>query len=236
MAYVQGFVAAVPTAKKEIYREHAEKSAPMFKKLGAQRQVEAWADNVPDGKVTDFKRSVQARDDESVVFAWLEYPDRATYDTAKRKMTEDPSMADMGEMPFDGTRMIFGGFDPIVDVRNGPRGKYADGYVVPVPTAKKDAYRAHAIKGAEVFKDHGALRIVEAWGDDVPEGKITDFRRSVKAQPDESVVFGFVEWPDKKTREEAWKKLMEDPRMQPTDMPFDGKRMFWGGFTTLVDR
>jgi uncharacterized protein YbaA (DUF1428 family) len=236
MAYVQGFVAAVPTAKKETYREFAEKGAPIFKELGAQRQVEAWADNVPDGKVTDFKKSVQARDDESVVFAWIEYPDRATYDAANRRMAEDPRMADMGEMPFDGRRMIFGGFDPIVDVRNGSKGKYADGYVVPVPTAKKEAYRAQAITRAEVFKDHGATRIVEAWGDDLQEGKITDFRRSVKAQPDESVVFAFVEWPDKKTREDGWKKVMEDPRLQQSDMPFDGKRMIWGGFTTLVDR
>ncbi|MFD0738504.1 DUF1428 domain-containing protein [Lysobacter koreensis] len=114
---------------------------------------------------------------------------------------------------------------------------YADGYVVPVPRGNKEAYREMASKAVEAFKDYGATRVVEAWGDDVPDGKVTDFKRSVKATDDENVVFSFVEWPDKATRDAGWKKMMEDPRMQPDkdNMPFDGKRMFWGGFKPLLD-
>jgi uncharacterized protein YbaA (DUF1428 family) len=95
-----------------------------------------------------------------------------------------------------------------------------------------------AAKAAAVFTEYGATRVVEAWGDDVPDGKVTDFKRAVQAQADENVVFSFVEWPSKTVRNEAWQKLMTDERMHPDDpsnMPFDGKRMFWGGFELLLD-
>ena len=85
------------------------------------------------------------------------------------------------------------------------------------------------------FKELGARRSVEAWSDDVPDGKVTDFKRSVKAEPGEAVVFSFIEWPDKATRDAGWAKMMEDESMQPNDMPFDGKRMFWGGFKPVVE-
>ena len=111
--------------------------------------------------------------------------------------------------------MIFGGFESIVDETGSGTPGYADGYVVPVPTGKKEAYRELAAKAADVFKEYGATRVVEAWGDDVPDGKLTDFKRAVKATADESVVFSFVEWPDKATRDEGWKQVMKDPRMQP---------------------
>lgn len=238
MNYVDGFVAAVPAANKEAFLAHARKALPLFKELGAIRMVECWGDDVPDGKVTDFKGAVQAKPDETVVFSWLEYPDKATYDTANKKMMDDPRMQEMGQnMPFDGKRMIFGGFESIVDEKAGGTTGYADGYVVPVPRGNKEAYREMASKAVEAFKDYGATRVVEAWGDDVPDGKVTDFKRSVKAKDDENVVFSFVEWPDKATRDAGWKKMMEDPRMQPDkdNMPFDGKRMFWGGFQPIVD-
>ena len=113
MSYIDGFVAAVPTANKEAYRKHAANSVAMFKEFGATRQVEAWADDVPDGKVTDFKRAVKAKPDESVIFSWLEYPDKATRDKANEKIMNDPQMKTLGAtMPFDGQRMIFGGFAP----------------------------------------------------------------------------------------------------------------------------
>src|SRR5918998_2486666 len=118
MTYIEGFVAAVPTANKETYRKHAADAAPLFQEFGVTRMVETWADDVPDGKVTDFRKSVQAKDDESVVFSWFEYPDRAARDAANEKMMSDPRMKDMGAaMPFDGKRMIYGGFDTIVDER-----------------------------------------------------------------------------------------------------------------------
>ena len=117
MAYIEGFVVAVPKANKEIYRKHAATAAELFKEFGVTRMVEAWGDDVPDGKVTDFRRAVQATDDEEVVFSWFEYPDKATRDAANQKMMSDPRMAAMGsEMPFDGKRMIMGGFSTILDV------------------------------------------------------------------------------------------------------------------------
>ncbi|MFW2449409.1 MAG: DUF1428 domain-containing protein [Qipengyuania pacifica] len=129
--------------------------------------------------------------------------------------------------------MIYGGFDTLVDEGDGG-GDYADGYLVPVPEARKEDYRALAAKMAPVFRGYGATRVVEAWGDDLPDGKLTDFRRAVKAEDGENVVFSFVEWPDKATRDAGWAKMMEEDSPDG-DMPFDGKRMFWGGFRPVVD-
>jgi uncharacterized protein YbaA (DUF1428 family) len=113
---------------------------------------------------------------------------------------------------------------------------YIDGYVVPVPNANKDAYRRAASKAASVFMEHGATRVVECWGDDVPAGETTDFRMAVKAEPGESIVFSWVMWPSKEARDEGNKKVMADPRMNTKDdMPFDGKRMIYGGFAPLLD-
>ena len=118
MSYVEGFVVAVPAANKETYRKHAADAAPMFKEFGATRMVEAWGDNVPDGKLTDFKRAVQAKDDETVVFSWVEWPDKATRDAAMQKFRTDPRMNNPSEpMPFDGKRMIFGGFVPALELK-----------------------------------------------------------------------------------------------------------------------
>ena len=238
MSYIQGFVAAVPAANRDAYREHAARATPIFKEFGATRVVEAWGDDVPDGKVTDFRRAVNAENNEVVVLGWWEFPSKAVRDAANQKMMNDPRMKDFGtDMPFDGKRMIFGGFDAIVDETGTGTPGYADGYVIPVPNGKKEAYRELAAKAADVYKEYGATRVVEAWGDDVPDGKVTDFKRAVKATPNESVVFSFVEWPDKATRDEGWKKVMKDPRMQPDkdNMPFDSQRMFWGGFAPLLD-
>jgi uncharacterized protein YbaA (DUF1428 family) len=114
---------------------------------------------------------------------------------------------------------------------------YIDGFVLAVPTKNKDAYREMAQKAAGVFKDYGATHVVEAWGDDIPDGKLTDFRMAVKAEKEETVVFSWITWPDKATRDEGMKKTMEDPRMKPDfeNMPFDGKRMIFGGFVPIVE-
>jgi uncharacterized protein YbaA (DUF1428 family) len=239
MNYVEGFVAAVPAANKEAYRKHAADAAPVFKEYGVTRVVEAWGDDVPDGKVTDFKRAVKAKDDEVVVFSWWEYPDKTTRDAASRKMRDDPRMKAMGaSMPFDGKRMIFGGFTPLVEESAAGAMGYADGYLVAVPTANRQGYREMAAKAAAVFKEYGATRVVEAWGDDVPQGKITDFRGAVKATGDENVVYSWIEWPSKEARDAAWPKIMEDERMRPdkANMPFDGQRMIYGGFMPILDR
>jgi uncharacterized protein YbaA (DUF1428 family) len=148
----------------------------------------------------------------------------------------DPRMQEMGAtMPFDGKRMIMGGFDGIVE-EGGSHGGYTDGFVVPVPEANREAYRDMAAKMAKVFQEHGANRIVEAIADDVSHGKVTDFYRAVKAEDGETIVFSFIEWPDKQARDAAWAKIMTDESMKPDgEMPFNGQRMFWGGFDPIVD-
>lgn len=238
MAYIEGFVCAVPAANKEAYRNHAAGAAPLFKEFGATRMVETWGDDVPDGKVNDFKGAVKAEQDEVVVFSWFEYPDKQARDAANEKIMSDPRMKEMaGDMPFDGKRMIFGGFASIVDEGAGGSMGYTDGILVPVPAGNKDAYRDMAAKAAAVFKEHGAIRVVEAWGDDVPDGKVTDFKGAVMAEGDEKVVYSWIEWPSKEARNEGWKKVMEDPRMKPdmANMPFDGQRMIYGGFSPILD-
>lgn len=116
MSYVDGFVVAVPTANREIYREHAEEAARLFRKHGALQLVECWGDDVPDGEVTSFPMAVKCRDDETVCFSWILWPSRAVRDEAMpRVMQEFESQAGAMEMPFDGKRMIYGGFEMIVD-------------------------------------------------------------------------------------------------------------------------
>jgi uncharacterized protein YbaA (DUF1428 family) len=114
MNYVDGFVVAVPAANKQAYLEQAREALPLFKEFGATRMVECWGDEVPDGKITDFKRAVQAKEDEIVVFSWIEWPSKEVRDAGMKRMMEDPRMKDM-KMPFDGQRMIYGGFAPILD-------------------------------------------------------------------------------------------------------------------------
>ncbi|MFC0218615.1 uncharacterized protein YbaA (DUF1428 family) [Pseudochelatococcus lubricantis] len=117
MKYVDGFVAAVPVANKELYRKHAAEAAPLFREFGATRVVECWGDDVPDGKITDFRGAVKAEEGEVVVFSWIEYPSKEARDAANARIMSDPRMKEMGDqMPFDGKRMIFGGFAPILDV------------------------------------------------------------------------------------------------------------------------
>jgi len=114
---------------------------------------------------------------------------------------------------------------------------YIDGFVAAVPTANKEAFRAHAATAADVFKELGALSVMEAWGDEVPAGEVTSFPMAVKAGDDETVVFSWILWPSKAVRDAAMPKLMEDPRLHPdtNPMPFDGKRMIMGGFVPLVE-
>jgi uncharacterized protein YbaA (DUF1428 family) len=232
--YVQGFIVPVPADKQDEYREVAEKFWPIAHDYGATEHVECWESDVSDGKQTDFRRAVALKDGEKVVFSWVTWPDKATADASHDKMMADLRMKEFGgEMPFDGKRMVFGGFEPILE-EGKPGGGYVDGFIAPVPNAKRDAYREMAARSAKVFMEYGALRDFEAWGVDTPKGEVTSFPRSVEATDEESVVFSFLEWPDEQTRNEGWQKVMEDERMKDMDMPFDGKRMFWGGFSPIV--
>ncbi|TVS00411.1 MAG: DUF1428 domain-containing protein [Rhodospirillales bacterium] len=117
MGYVDGFVAAVPTANREPFRQHAERAAAVFKECGAVKVVECWGHDVPDGKVTSFPMAVKCRDDETVVFSWIEWPSRAVRDAAMGRIMADPRMQpDANPMPFDGQRLIMGGFEMLVEV------------------------------------------------------------------------------------------------------------------------
>ncbi|MEZ5936033.1 MAG: DUF1428 domain-containing protein [Alphaproteobacteria bacterium] len=122
---------------------------------------------------------------------------------------------------------------------------YVDGFVIAVPTANKQQFIEHARLGDSVFIDFGATRVLECWGDDIAGGKLTDFRKAVQAKDDETVVFSWIEWPDKATRDAAYATMTDwmnhperaDPRMNPekNPMPFDGKRLIYGGFAPLVE-
>ena len=234
MAYIDGFIIPVTKTDKAKNTDFALRMDRHFIAYGATRVVEGWADDVTDGKVTDFKRAVRATDDETTMFSWIEWPDKATRDAAMKKLESNAEM--MAEpMPFDGKRMIYGGFEPMVDETASGTTGYIDGFVLPVTPANKAAYVAMAEKAAGKFLANGALRSSENWGEDVPDGTVTDFKRSVLAEGDENVVFSWVEWPDKQTRDAGWGKLMADESMQGQNMPFDGKRMFWGGFKPVVE-
>lgn len=115
-SYVQGFVAAVSPANREAYLAHARMTAAIFQEYGATRIVECWGDDLPGGEITDFRRAVQATGDENVVLAWIVWPSKAVYEASHEKLQDDPRWEALGQLPFDGARMIFGGFDVILDV------------------------------------------------------------------------------------------------------------------------
>lgn len=114
---------------------------------------------------------------------------------------------------------------------------YVDGFVAAVPTSNREKYRQHAEAAAAVFREHGALKVVECWGDDVPEGKVTSFPMAVKRKDDETVVFSWIVWPSRKVRDEGMRKVMADSRLRPdvNPMPFDGQRLIYGGFDVIVE-
>ena len=113
--------------------------------------------------------------------------------------------------------------------------QYIDGCLIPVPTASKQRYLDHARIAATVFREHGALQVVDCWGDDVPDGKLTSFPMAVKREPHETVVFSWIVWPSRQVRDAGMAKVMADARLQSVDMPFDGKRMIFGGFEMMLD-
>jgi len=240
MSYIDGFVIAVPTANKQQFIAHANQGDSAFIDHGATRVVECWGTDVPKGKTTDFQGAVAAKDDETVVFSWIEWPDKASRDKVMQRMEEISKIDERlnpakNPMPFDGKRMIYGGFEPIVEQGEHTKDSYIQGFIVPVPAARREDYRKMAADAWAMFKGYGALRVVEAWGDDVPDGEVTDFRRAVKAAPDEKVVFAFIEWPSRDVCDAAAKKMMNDEQPpQAQEMPFDMARMVYGGFIRIV--
>jgi uncharacterized protein YbaA (DUF1428 family) len=236
MSYYSGFVLAVPNDKKQAYIDHARQAWPMFKRLGAKRMVEAWGEDVPHGKQTDFYRATKAKEGETPLFSWFEWPDKATAEAAFANMSDQPEMADMPQAPFDGQRMFWGGFDPVMENGTSEKGNYIQGFVAAAPAEKKQAYIDMANSAKEMFQKYGARYQIECWGEDVPHGKMTDFYRATEAREGEVPVFSWIEWPDRATCDKAAKEMEADmDKFDMSDMPFDGKRMFWGGFNAVVD-
>ena len=241
MTYIEGFVIAVPTANKQKFIDHANVSDSVFLEHGAIRVVECWQEDIAHGKTTDFYRAVDAHDDESIVFSWIEWPDKATRSAMEAQMdalmkSDDRFNPEKNPMPFDGKRMIYGGFQPIVSEGTATPGSYVQGFILAVPAANHEAYRKMAQDSWPMFQEFGALRLVECWDDDVPEGKVTDFRRAVKAEGHEKVVFSIMEWPTRAVSAKAHELMMQDERMAAMpEMPFDGKRMVFGGFSPIVE-
>jgi uncharacterized protein YbaA (DUF1428 family) len=235
MAYFQGFVIPVFTEKKQVYIAMAQNGARIFAEYGAIRSVVCWGDDVMDGKVTDLKKAVRANDNETVVFSWVWWPDKSTCDAAAGKLMADNRMRPDGPVPFDGQRMIYAGFEATFDTGDGGQLGYVDGMVASVPDGNRRGFMDHAAKTAGFFRDKGALRVVDGWGIDVPAGKVTDFKRAVQAKDGETVVFGWIEWPDKPTRDAGMGALMQDPRMRETPPAWNGPLAIFGGFTPILD-
>ena len=162
----------------------------------------------------------------------------AAFNQAVRPYTEkiEQLESQMADMPFDARRMIYGGFAGVHD-HGSPHGSgYVDGVLMPIAADGRSRYAEHAARLAPMFAEVGALRVLDAIEDDVNTGEVTDFHRAVRREGDESVGFGFIEWPDKETRDAGWNTLMADERMQNAGAPpYDGKRMIFGGFATILD-
>jgi len=238
MTYIQGFIVPVPESKKAAYRKMAEDSVPLFTDYGAQRIVENWGDQIPTGETTDMYRAVKAEEGENIVFSWAEWASKEACDKAHQDMTSDERMQEPPpEMPFDGMRMTYAGFDKQGESGEGGATGYVQGYVAPVSKDKRAAFSDMCATMREIAIDCGALHAADSLADDIANGQVTDFKQAVKAQDGEAIAFGYIEWPSKHVYEQGSAKMREDNRMQSLgpDMPIDGKRMIVGGFENLLD-
>lgn len=239
MTCITGFVGAVPTANRATFVEHARIATDTFRDHGLVSAVECWGEDVteapPDGVASSLPRAVLARPDETVIFSWYRWPSKAAQDEGMRRAMADPRVDPVrNPMPFDGQRVIWGSFEPLAEFGAAQPGGFFDGFVLPVPRDNRAAFDAFARRCDPVFMDHGAVWIMETWELEVPEGKLTDFRRAVAARPGEAVVFSWVQWPDRATRDAGNAALMNDSRMAGLDCPFDTARLISGGFAPVV--
>lgn len=236
MSYFSGTIAAVPAARKQDYIDHATAMWKLFQAHGASRMVGAWGVDAPTAQAGGFQQAVEATDGEAIVFSWVEWPDRETADAEWVKMQDDPAMEALSDMPFDGSRMIYGGFSPVFQAGEAAAGGYYQGFALPVPEGNKAAYVDAAEQGWRIFSKSGALGMVEAWGEDVPHGQRTDFYRATRAGDGDVPVFSWIAWPDRAACD-ASAAAMEAGTgdMDMSDMPFDTRRMMWAGFEPVFD-
>lgn len=239
MTFFQGFVVPVPSDKKEAYRQMAAEAAPLFEEFGARRIVECWGDDVPRGEITDMYGAVEAVEGENLVFAWIDWDSEEACAQAHDEMMKDERMQEPPSgMPFDGKRMIFAGFEQIGVKGDGGETGYLQAYVAPAAIGEREAYSEMMATIRDIAVDAGALRAVDGWSDRIEDGKLTDFKRAVKAEEGEAVAVGFTEWSSKAAAQRGLAKMRDDSRMPPpgSDMPFDGQRMIFGGFVPIVSR
>jgi uncharacterized protein YbaA (DUF1428 family) len=169
--YFQSVVIPVKTGNKQAFLEMANKMSSIFAEHGATRSVECWGDDLMDGKVTDFRKAVQATGDETVVFSWDWWPDKAAYDAAMKKLMADDRMKPDGSMPFDGRRLIYGAFETCLDTGGVSRFGYLDGMVASVPDGSRQKFVDDAAKMARLFQEKGARRLVDGWASTCPAAR-----------------------------------------------------------------
>ena len=247
--YVHGFVTAVPTANKAEYIKFCTSTGAALKRLGATEAVECWGVDVPDGKVTSFPLAVKKQADETVVFSWTRWPSQEVAEAAEAKMRagEIPEFDfAKNQPPFDGKRLIYGGFEVVIDMGEMPDPKarcYVTGFVWACPTAIKDKYIEFNTRMGEALMRLGGLKVVECWGVEVPPGKVTSFPLAVKQKPNEAVDFSWVVWPSKAVADAAMANMRAGegmPDFDPTaasnegDHAFDPSRLIYGGFEMVV--
>ncbi|MFN7025226.1 MAG: DUF1428 domain-containing protein [Pseudorhizobium sp.] len=235
MTCITGFIGAVPTDNHDAFIRHAELSANGFKDHGLESAVECWGDDVPEGELTSLRRAVLAEPEETIIFSWYRWPSKEAQDDGLRAAMADPRLSpDQNPMPFDGKRVIWGSFAPLLELGSPQPGGYFDGFVIPVPHAARDEFKRFATLCDPFFTEHGAVWVMETWELEVPDGDLTDFRRAVAAKPDEAIVFSWVQWPNRTTRDAASARIMDDPRFAAQECPFDMTRMIYGGFVPVV--
>ncbi len=237
MSYFQGFIIPVPEANKGAYLKMAQESVPLFTDYGARRIVECWGSDVPRGELTDMYGAVKAEKGENIVFSWIDWGTKEAFDKAHKDMGSDERMEEPSEMPFDGMRMIYSGFETVGERgTSGPAG-YVQAYVAPVAKEKREAFADMCKTMRDLAIDNGAIHAVDGWAAGIKSGTITDFKQAVKAKAGEAIAFGYAEWPSKDAFDQGSVKMREDARMPPpgADMPMDGKRLIYGGFEVMLD-
>ena len=237
MSYFQGFLIPIPDANEQAFLGMARTIDAVFEDFGALRTVECWGADVMDGKHTDMQRAVLLEAGETVGFSWTWWPDKATCEAAHDKIMADERMQNRPDpMPFDGKRMIYGGFEVAHDTGDtGARIGYVDGIVVQLAPGRRGDLAPLLERMAGFFTRHGALRVVDGIGDAIPDGKVTDFRRAVDADRQALIVFGWVEWPDKATRDAGMGAMMQDTTLAADPPPWDGPTGIFGGFVPILD-
>lgn len=237
MTYFQGFIIPVPEANREAYFKMAQEFVPLFTDYGAQRIVECWGCDVPRGELTDMYGAVKAEKGENIVFSWIDWGTKDKFDKAHEGMMSDKRMEEPTEMPFDGMRMIYSGFETVGESRTSGSTGYVQGYVAPVPEEKRGAFADMCKTMRDLAIDNGALRAADGWAADIEDGKVTDFKRAVKAKTGEAIAFGYAEWPSKDAFDQGSVKMRQDKRipLPGTEMPMDGKRLIYGGFEVMLD-